>query len=183
MNNLIKLDLYRYIGNNCNKFLFQVRYILFTPGFQYIYFFRKAQQAQNKFAKGLYEICLKLCSFKFGIQIPSSAIIGEGFRIAHFGTIVVNPQVQIGKNFTIAQGCLIGNAQGKKRGIPRIGNNVCMHANSIIVGGVQIGNHVLIAPGAFVNIDIPDNCIAIGNPCRIIERNTSPTDKYIVYKV
>lgn len=183
MNNYIKRDLYRYIGDECDKFLLQVRYVLFTPGFQYVYFFRKAQLANLSILKFVFEICLKLCSFKFGIQIPSSTKIGEGFRIAHFGTIVVNPETKIGKNFTIAQGCLIGNAQGEKNGVPTIGDDVCMYANSIIVGGVHIGNHVLIAPGAFVNFDVPDNSIVIGNPGKIIKKDTSPTDKYIVYKV
>ena len=56
-----------------------------------------------------------------------------------------------------------------------------MNANSIIVGGVKVGNNVLIAPGAFVNFDVPDNSIVIGNPGQIIRRETSPTDKYIVY--
>ena len=37
MNTIIKQDLYRYIGDDCNNILKQIRYILFTPGFQYIY--------------------------------------------------------------------------------------------------------------------------------------------------
>ncbi|MBR3027401.1 MAG: serine acetyltransferase [Bacteroidales bacterium] len=183
MNGLIKRDLYRYIGNDSNRFLYQLRYFLFTPGFQYIYFFRKASLAKFKISKMLFEICLKLCSFKFGIQIPSSTQIGEGLRISHFGTIVVNPGAVIGNNFSIAEGTLIGNSQGKKSGCPVIGDNVCMQANSVVVGGVRIGNHVLIAPGAFVNFDVPDNSIVIGNPGKIIQRDSSPTDKYNVYKV
>ena len=58
-----------------------------------------------------------------------------------------------------------------------------MNANSIIVGGVRIGNNVLIAPGAFINFDVPDNSIVIGNPGKIVERNSSPTDKYIVFPI
>ena len=183
MNGLIKRDLYRYIGNDSNRFLYQLRYVLFTPGFQYIYFFRKASLSRFRISRLLFEICLKLCSFKFGIQIPSSTRIGEGLRISHFGTIVVNPDAIIGRNFSIAEGTLIGNSQGKRSGCPVIGDNVCMQANSIVVGGVNIGNHVLIAPGAFVNFDVPDNCIVIGNPGQIIQRDSSPTDKYNVYKV
>ena len=64
-----------------------------------------------------------------------------------------------------------------------IGNNVCMNANSIIVGHATIGDNVLIAPGAFVNFDVPDNSIVIGNPGQIISRNSSPTAKYIVYPI
>lgn len=104
-------------------------------------------------------------------------------RILHWGHIVVNPGVVIGRNFNIAQGCLIGNAEGAPKGTPVIGDNVYMSANSIIIGGVKIGNNVLIAPGAFVNFDVPDNAIVIGNPGKIIQRESSPTDKYIVYSI
>jgi serine O-acetyltransferase len=183
MNKILKDDLYRYVGDKSNSIITRWRYILFTPGYQYIYFFRKANLASNIVTKVFWNILLKLCSFKFGIQIPAQTQIAKGFRIVHFGTIVVNPGTIIGKNFNISQGCLIGNAQGKRHGTPIIGDNVCMNANSLIIGGVHIGNNVLIAPGAFVNFDVPDNSIVIGNPGQIIPRSSSPTAKYIVYSV
>lgn len=183
MNRIIKEDLYRYIGNECNSIWKQWRYKLFTPGFQYVYLFRKTSLAKNVVTRIWWLIWLRRCMFKTGIQIPYMTKIGRGFRIVHFGHIVVNPATIIGKNFNISQGCLIGNAQGKKQGTPIIGDNVCMNANSIIIGGVTIGNNVLIAPGAFVNFDVPDNSIVIGNPGKIIERDSSPTDKYIVYPI
>ena len=52
-----------------------------------------------------------------------------------------------------------------------------------IRGGVNIGDNVLIAPGAFVNFDVPDNSIVLGNPGKIIPRDSSPTAKHIVYPV
>ena len=66
-------------------------------------------------------------------------------------------------------------------GTPTIGDNVCMNANSMVVGGCHIGNNVLIAPGAFVNFDVPDNSIVIGNPAKVVVKEVSPTNKYIVY--
>lgn len=120
---------------------------------------------------------------KTGIQIPVGTKIGLGMRILHFGTIVVNPYAVNGKNFNIAQGVLIGNSEGKNAGVPTIGDNVYCGANSIIIGNAKIGNDVLIAPGAFVNFDVPDNSIVIGNPGRIIQRDSSPTKKYIVFPI
>ena len=182
MASIWKQDLYRYIGADSKKFKYQLRYILFTPGFQYIYFLRKVQSS-SRLAKFFWTICLKLCSFKFGIQIPPETKIEYGFRIVHFGTIVINPGAIIGKNFNISQNCLIGNSSGKRMGVPTIGNNVCMNANSIIIGNAKIGNNVLIAPGAFINFDVPDNSIVIGNPGKIIRKESSPTAKYIVYSL
>lgn len=172
-------DLYRYEGKNATlKTL--VRYILFTPGFRYVWCWRHANQAKNIISKTWWEIWLRLGMWSTSIQIPSCTNIGPGFRIVHFGTIVINPEAVIGRNFNISQGTLIGYAAGKHAGNPKIGDNVCMNANSIVIGGVVIGDNVLIAPGAFVNFDVPSNSIVIGNPGKIIPKD-HPTDKYIVY--
>lgn len=72
---------------------------------------------------------------------------------------------------------------GRNKGVPHIGDNVIINANAVVVGGVKIGNNVLVAPNAFVNFDVPDDSIVIGNPGRIITRNSSPTAKYLVYTV
>lgn len=117
-----------------------------------------------------------------GIQIPVGTDIGDGLRISHFGNIVINPMAKIGRNFSIAQGALIGSAEGKRKGVPVIGDNVIMSANSVVIGGVSIGDYVMIAPGAFVNFDVPAHSIVIGNPGKIIQSD-SPTDKYNVYTV
>jgi len=114
--------------------------------------------------------------FKYGIQIPSSTIIGRGFYIGHFGNIVVNGQVKIGDNCNISNGVTIGQTnRGEKAGVPTIGNSVWIGVNSVIVGNIIIGNNVLVAPNSFVNIDVPDNSIVIGNPAKIIEKISATT--------
>lgn len=135
MTNILRQDLFRYIGNDCHKLRSRLRYILFTPGFQYIYCFRHASYAKNPISRLLWRVLLRRCMFHTGIQIPAGTQIGPGFRISHFGSIVVNPAARIGKNFSIAQGALIGSAEGKHKGTPVIGNNVIMSANSLIIGG------------------------------------------------
>lgn len=181
MRQSLREDLFRYEGFKCENILMQLRYILFVPGFQYTFFLRHAQE--SKLMRPLWLALLKLCSFKFGIQIPAGVKIGKGFRISHWGAIVMNPCVVLGKNCNIAQNVLIGSAQGKRKGIPVLGDNDVVNAGAVIVGGVIIGNNVLIAPNAFVNFDVPDNSIVIGNPGQIIKRESSPSAKYIVYPV
>ena len=51
-------------------------------------------------------------------------------------------------------------------------------ANAVIVGKINIGNNVLIAPGAYVNFDVPDNSIVIGNP-GLIRQSPGATLGYI----
>lgn len=183
MNILLKKDLYRYEGDNSHSLFIQFKYIFLVPGFTYTFYLRNAQHAKLRVVRLLCKVLLRITSYITNIQIPVETSIGEGLYIGHWGTIIVNPETKIGKNFNIYPGCLIGYSLGKKSGVPVIGNNVSMRCNSIIVGGVKIGDNVLIAPGAFVNFDVPDNCIVIGNPGRIIERQSSPTEKYIVFPV
>ena len=50
-----------------------------------------------------------------------------------------------------------------------IGDNVWIGGGALILPGVTIGNNVVIGAGSVVTKDIPDNVIAVGNPCRVIK--------------
>lgn len=149
---------------------------------KWIKYFRKTQNCNNLF-KYFYYIKYLYLSHKTGIQIPIKTRIGEGFYIGHVGNIVINPNVIIGKNVNIASGVTIGQEnRGKRKGTPTIGNEVWIGTNAVIVGNIKIGNDVLIAPLTFVNFDVPDHSIVIGNPGRIIFKNNA-TEHYINNKV
>lgn len=178
MNSLILKDFYRYgIDKTGLSGLLKAYNI---PGAIFMYFHRKSSKNKKYSVSGVFSrVILRHLSFKFGFQIPASVKIGEGFYIGHFGTIVISPQAVIGKNCNIAHGVTIGRiSNGKRKGAPEIGNFVWMGTNSIIVGNIKIGNNVLIAPGAFVNTDVPDNSLVIGNPAQIIPKK-NPTEGYI----
>ncbi|MNY28285.1 Maltose O-acetyltransferase [compost metagenome] len=96
---------------------------------------------------------------------------------------MINPKAKIGKNCNIAQGVTIAQAnRGKNEGVPIIGDEVWIGPNAVIVGKITIGNNVLIAPNAYVNTDIPDNSIALGNPATISQKMNA-TEGYINNKV
>lgn len=59
-----------------------------------------------------------------------------------------------------------------------IGNNVWVGANAVINPGVNIGNNVIIGSGSVVTKDIPDNVIAVGNPCRVLREITEEDTQY-----
>lgn len=149
MLDIIKKDLYRLIGDKCHKPMRQVQYILKSPGFRYLYYFRHRQAASNIISKLFWELLLQRQKRSTGIQIPSATSIGQGLRILHFGHIVVNPEAVLGDNVTIAQGVLIGCSEGKNSGLPKIGNNVQLGANSLIIGGGNSGKRCFGIPGRF----------------------------------
>ncbi len=49
-----------------------------------------------------------------------------------------------------------------------VGNNVFIGTQSTLLKGITIGNNVIIGANSLVNKNIPDNCVAAGNPCRVI---------------
>ncbi len=54
----------------------------------------------------------------------------------------------------------------------KIGNNCWLASNVTVIGGVTIGNGCVIGAGSVVTRDIPDNCLAVGNPCRVVRQIT-----------
>ncbi len=177
MNRVIKADLYRYGGLSGVKGFFNG---LKIPGFRYMYLMRKISQSKKYSPSWLFFSFLKKkYSYKYGFQIPSTIQIGEGFYIGHFGTIVINGNAKIGKNCNIAHNVTIGQAnRGKLKGFPTIGDNVWMGTGSVIVGNINIGSNVLIAPNSFVNVDVEDNSLVLGNPCKVVKKE-NPCEGYI----
>jgi serine O-acetyltransferase len=176
----IKADLYRHGGlSGTGAF---IKAFLFIPGFRYMYLFRKGHSSKKRsLSRIFFKLMTLRYSYKYGFQIPLNTQIGAGFYIGHFGTIVINREVKIGHNCNIAHGVTIGQAnRGKLKGCPTIGNNVWMGAGAVIVGGINIGSNVLIAPNSFVNTDVPDNSLVMGNPAKIIHKD-NPCEGYIEF--
>lgn len=176
MHEIIKSDLYRYYGNDFNI----VKIMLFgSLQIKYIITLRKAQLSKNRLIKLFYKIKLRNLSNKSLIQIPIETQIGRGFYIGHFGRIIINADAKIGNNVNIGTGVTIGRTnRGSKKGSPTIGDRVWIGNNAVIVGAVTIENDVLIAPNSFVNFDVPNNSIVMGNPGKIIRKDNA-TEFYI----
>ena len=62
-----------------------------------------------------------------------------------------------------------------------IGKNCWLGAGVIVVPGISIGDNSVIGAGSVVTRDIPDNVLAVGNPCRVL-REISEHDREFFYK-
>jgi serine O-acetyltransferase len=172
----IKFDLYRYcpLPYSAKALIRGFR----SQGFRYMFFYRLSEHYGRDTILGfLCKFFLRHYTNKYGFQI--GAKIGPGFFIGHFGTIIVGVNVVIGNNCNIGTGVTIGaTRRGEKKGSPSIGDFVWIGTNAIIVGEIKIGTDVLIAPGAYVNFNVPDHSLVIGNPGKIIPQDNA-TKGYI----
>lgn len=62
-----------------------------------------------------------------------------------------------------------------------IGDNVWLGGNTVVCPGVRIGSNTVIGAGSVVTRDIPEWCVAAGNPCRVIRKITEQ-DRRLLYK-
>ncbi len=106
---------------------------------------------------------------------------GENLYINADCTILDCAEVHIGNNVLIATKVQIYAAYHptdpslrltqKELAAPiNIGNNVWIGGGVIVCPGVSIGENTTIGAGSVVTKDIPDNVVAVGNPCRVIKR-------------
>lgn len=120
--------------------------------------------------------------------ISSSAIIGthqvvmqKGLNIMPFtfvsnntfigkGTLL-NTGAQVHHDCLVEEFCEI-SPKAILLGGSKVGSFSSVGANSVILPGVSVGNNVVIGAGAVVIKDIPDNCVAVGVPARIIKLTT-----------
>jgi serine O-acetyltransferase len=94
------------------------------------------------------------------VHIDVHAEIGPGFVIHSVYAINLG-KTKIGRNFTIATGCLISHAC---RGI---GDDVYFGPGAKLVGDAKIGSNVVIAANSLVLTDVRDNMMVMGVPARI----------------
>ena len=186
LKHIIEDDCFRHYAGAKKPFLWQLHNValLYTITFRKAHYYSINKRFLLYRVLGIYwRFRLNQLSRKYLIQIPYPVQIGRGLNIVHFGRVIVAPKVKIGDNCNLFTGVTIGSTvtrNGKKGGVPSIGNSVWIGPNCVLVGPIKVGNNVLIAANSYINFDIPDNSIVIGE--RIIHSN-SATEGYICQKV
>lgn len=111
--------------------------------------------------------------------------IGKNCHMSPYVLIdLIYPEyVQINDNVTIGSNVMIfahinptSNLVLKKEKYPRkvakvtIKSGAIIFPGSIITAGVTVGENVMVSVGSVVTQDIPDNCIVVGNPARVVKK-------------
>jgi serine O-acetyltransferase len=106
----------------------------------------------------------------FGCQLGVGTKIGRGVNLGYGGLgVVIHDRSVIGDNVEIGTGVIIGGTS-KKYGVPLVGDNTIISSGAALLGPITIGKNCVIGANAVVLEDIPDNCVAVGVPAKIIKR-------------
>jgi len=111
------------------------------------------------------------------IFLGEGVYMNMGVTLIDDYTITIGNRVLIGPNVTIAtSGHPVHPEVRMQRQIYAlpitIGDRVWIGAGAIICPGVTIGENAVIGAGSVVTRDVPANCIAVGNPCRVLREVT-----------
>lgn len=115
------------------------------------------------------------CDYGYNIEL------GENFYSNHNLVILDCARVEFGDNVFIGPNCGFYTAEHPTDPIERnklleyakpinIGSNVWIGGGVTVLSGVTVGDNVVIGAGSVVVKDIPSNCVAVGNPCKVIKK-------------
>lgn len=123
------------------------------------------------------------CDYGKNIEVGENFFANYNLTILDVGKVMIGSNAQIAPNVSIyTAGHPIHPQSRNSRyeyGIGvTIGDNVWLGGNVVINPGVHIGDNTVIGSGSVVTKDIPDNVVAVGNPCKVIKRITDEDRKY-----
>ncbi len=127
-----------------------------------------------------------------GRDFSPEIIIGDSSYVGPQCRIVAARRVEIGQHVMIAARCLIADNTHPYTDVTRpvdaqplavpgeilIGDETWIGENACIFGDVRIGRHCVIGANAVVTRPIPDYCVAVGNPARIVNRYHEATQRW-----
>ena len=116
------------------------------------------------------------CDYGSNIRVGRRFFANFNFTVLDEAPVTVGDNCFIGPNVSICTAChstdpVERNSRREWAKPVTIGDNVWIGGSVTILPGVTIGSNVTIGAGSVVVKDIPDGCVAVGNPCRVVKRN------------
>lgn len=151
-------------------------YALKRPGFMATVLYRIAARCARSGKLGQFAgaFIKSVNFFLHGCDISSDAVIGPGFGLPHPSGVVIG-MATIGRDVWLLQNVTLGVRHPRDRfddpkNYPIIGNNVSILAGAVVAGPVKVGDGAMVGANAVVLEDVPENCVAVGVPARILQR-------------
>ena len=112
----------------------------------------------------------------FGCQLGVGTKIGNNVNLGYGGLgIVIHENAVIGNNVRIGTNTTIGGTMNNSK-VPIVGDNTIISTGAKILGPIRVGRNCVIGANAVVMNNIPDNCVVVGVPAKIIKNNINIGD-------
>lgn len=112
------------------------------------------------------------------IEIHPGAEIGSDFFIDHGTGVVIGETAEIGDNVTIYSGVVLGGTSSERiKRHPTVGNNVVIGTGAKLLGPIKIGDNVKIGANSVVVGDVPPNSVVVGVPGKIVSKKDDKVEK------
>lgn len=123
------------------------------------------------------------CDYGWNIEVGENFYANYNLTILDVGKVVIGKNAQFAPNVSIFTAGHPVHPDSRNTGYEygigvTIGDNVWLGGNTVINPGVTIGNNVVVGAGSVVTKDLPDDVIAVGNPCRVLRKITEEDRKY-----
>lgn len=106
-----------------------------------------------------------------GVDIHPGARIGPGFFIDHGMGVVIGETAEVGRDVTLFHGVTLGGVTGRQgKRHPTLGDRVVVGAGAKVLGPVRIGSDVRVGANSVVVSDAPSGVTLVGMPARIVRR-------------
>ena len=114
------------------------------------------------------------CDYGKQISVGKRFFANFNFTVLDEARVTIGDGCFIGPNVSIYTAChstdpMERNSRREWAEPVTIGNNVWIGGSVTILPGVKIGDNVTIGAGSVVTKDIPSNCVAISNPCKVVK--------------
>lgn len=185
---LIRKDLQSYLKLHKNpNILVAILAFFHNPGmfFSLIYRFENGLINSDKTIIKLFgwiflPVYFVVTYYVLDFQIDANATLGSGLYLHNRGIIIASG-VKAGKNLVVLGPVTIGDEVdydqlGSSPKSPNIGDNVIICTGAKVIGGVNVGNDVVVGANAVVIRNIPDNNLAVGVPARCIKKRIPSED-------
>lgn len=146
---------------------------LLTPEFQLVIWYRVYSSIYKNLSKTLGILFYLFIKFIYKCDIHPKCVIGSGFLLVHGFDVVIGPDVMIGDDVVVFNGVNMGKKHvGIVQGaMPNVGDRCVIGTGAKLLGGITLGEHVVVGANAVLMIDAPENSTCVGVPAKVLPQH------------